>query len=241
MLKSSWSSLCDPGDLYGAEVVVGQAEREAPRNTDVLYLAYRIHTDLANLARDQLRLIAPESGRMHELTAQHLVNRGDLTEAISEYQAALKADPRLRGIHYELGEAFAQQSPSPESLERAEREFRAALTENSSDANAEAQLGLIELLRSNPEQAIGHFKRAFALNHENALAEQGMGKALVYLNRIPEALPYLEKAAQLDPENGDVHYRLAMVYRQLGRKSDAEREFGTFRKLQQSSRPPVAR
>jgi len=56
------------------------------------------------------------------------------------------------------------------------------------------------LSRSNPEGAIAHFKRAFALDPENALAEQGMGKALAHLDRAPEALPYLEKAMQVNPE-----------------------------------------
>jgi len=234
-------SLYKAGDLDGAQVVLVQAQREAPRNPDVLYIAYRVHSDLANLARDQMRLVAPDSGRMHQLTAQHLVNRGDLTGAISEYRAALQADPRLRGIHYELGEALVQQSPSPESLRNAEQEFRAALQETPSDANAEAQLGLIELSRANPEGAVPHFKRAFALDPENALAEQGMGKALVHLDRVPEALPYLEKAVAVSPENSDIHYQLAMVYRTLGRQSDAEREFSAFQKLQQSSRTPIGR
>jgi tetratricopeptide (TPR) repeat protein len=234
-------SLYKAGDLDGAQMVLGQAEREAPRNPDVLYIAYRLYTDLANLARDQLRLVAPDSGRMHQLTAQHLVNRGDLIGAIREYEAALKADPRLRGVHYELGEAFVQQSPSPESLRDAEQEFRDALKEDPSNANAEAQLGLIELLRANTEQAMTHFKRAFALDPENALAEQGMGKALVHLDRALEALPYLEKAVQANPENTDIHYQLAMVYRKLGRKADADREFSTFQKLQQSSRMPSGR
>ena len=86
-----------------------------------------------------------------------------------------------------------------------------------------------------------HFKRAFALDPENALAEQGMGKALVHLDRAPEALPYLEKAVQANPENTDIHYQLAMAYRKLGRKADADREFGTFQKLQHSSRTPSGR
>lgn len=68
-----------------------------------------------------------------------------------------------------------------------------------------------------------------------------MGKALVHLDRAPEALPYLEKAMQVNPENTDVHYQLALVYRKLGRKSDADREFAMFRKLQRSSRTPSGR
>lgn len=226
-------SLYRSGDLDRSQVVLANAQREAPHNPDVLYIAYRIHTDLANQARDTLHLVAPESGRMHELTAQHLVNRGDLTRAIREYQAAINADSQLRGIHYELGEAYLQQSPSPESLEHAEESFRAALSENPSDANAEAQLGIIALLRTKPENAKEHFQRALHLDSSNALAEGGIGKAFVHQNRPADALPYLEKSVQLDGQNPDTRYQLAMVYRKLGRRTEAEGELKVFRELQQ--------
>jgi tetratricopeptide (TPR) repeat protein len=229
------------GDLDNAQIALAQAQRDAPRNADVLYIAYRIHSDLANLARDQLRLAAPNSGRLHQLTAQHLVNRGDLTGAIREYQAALLADPHLPGIHYELGEAMAQQSPSPESLHDAETQFRAAINENPSDANAEAQLGLIEVTRSNFEAATAHFGRAFQLAAENALAAQGMGKTLVHMNRVSDAIPYLEKAVQANPENAAIHYQLAAAYRKEKRAAEADHELKTFQQLRNSQRGEVAR
>ncbi len=229
-------SLYRSGDLDRVQAVLAKAQSEAPQNPDVLYIAYRIHTDLANQARDTLRLVAPQSGRMHELTAQHLVNRGDLTNALREYEAAMKADPQLRGIHYELGEAYMQESVSPESLGHAEEEFRAALAENPSDANAEAQLGNVALLRNNPDTAVEHFRKALQRDPANLLAQQGMGKALLHQNRPEEALPYLERSVQLDGLNPTTHYELGMLYRKLGRSADAERELKAFRELQ----PPVA-
>jgi tetratricopeptide (TPR) repeat protein len=228
-------SLYRSGDLDRAQAVLANAQSEAPQNPDVLYIAYRIHTDLANQARDTLRLVAPQSGRMHELTAQHLVNRGDLTNAIREYEAAMKADPQLRGIHYELGEAYMQQSVSQESLGHAEGEFRAALAENPSDANAEAQLGNVALLRNDPDTAVARFHKALQRDRSNLIAQQGMGKALLHQSRPAEALPYLERAVQLDGLNPTTHYELGMLYRKLGRSTDAERELKAFRELQRSS------
>jgi tetratricopeptide (TPR) repeat protein len=225
-------SLYRSGDLDRALAVLANAQSEAPQNPDVLYIAYRIHTDLANQARDTLRLVAPESGRMHELTAQHLVNRGDLTNAIREYEAATKADPQLRGIHYELGEAYMQESVSPESLRHAEEEFRAALVENPSDTNPEAQLGNIALLRNDPDTAVEHFQKVLHRDAGNLLAQQGMGKALLHQNRPAEALPYVERSVQLDGLNPATHYELGMLYRKLGRPTDAERELKAFRELQ---------
>jgi len=234
-------SLYEAGDLDKAQTVLQQTELEDPRNLDVLYIAYRIHTDLANAARDRLRLAGPESGRMHELTAQHLVNRGDLGGAIEEYRAALKADPHLRGIHYEMGEAIAQQSPSPEAQRNAEQEFHEALKENPGDANAAAQLGLIALAQSDATKALANFKRALVLEPDNAIALLGMGKTLAQMEKPSEALTYLQKATAVSPENANAHYQLATTYRKLERKGEADREFEIFRKLQQSARPTAAR
>ena len=202
----------------------------------MLYIAYRIHTDLANQARDTLRVIAPNSGRVHQMTAQHLVNRGDLAGAIREYEAALKADPQLRGLHYELGEAYSQESSSPQSLQRAENEFQAAIRENPSDANAEAQLGMLALGRGNTETAIIHFQMCLRIDDSNPLGEQGMGKALMQQDRPAEALTHLERAVQFDSQNPNIRYELATVYRTLGRSADAERELTMFRELHERSR-----
>src|SRR4029077_18245519 len=114
-----------------------------PSNADVLYSAYRIYSDLANRARDGLALLAPDSARMHEIMAQHLVNEGDLASAIAQYRKALAIDPKLRGIHYELGEAILQDSTSDTAIETAEKEFQAALSENPGDASAEYRLGRV--------------------------------------------------------------------------------------------------
>jgi len=129
------------GNLDKAVEIIGTLERANPANVDVLYTAYRIYADLANRARDALALVAPDSARMHEMMAQHLVNEGDLSGAIAQYRKALAMDPKLRGIHYELGEAILKDSTSDTALQQAEKEFRAALAENPGDAGAECRLG----------------------------------------------------------------------------------------------------
>ncbi len=229
-------SLYQAGDFDQASIVLANAQRESPRDSDVLYIAYWIHTDLADQARDALRVIAPDSGRFHQMTAQHLVNRGDLTGAIHEYESAIKADPQLRGLHYELGEAYSQESSSPQSIQRAENEFRAAITENPSDANAEAQLGMLALARGNTATAIIHFQTSLRIDGSNALGEQGIGKALLQQDSPAEALPHLERAMQLDSQNPNIRYQLATVYRKLGRSADAERELTMFHELHERSR-----
>ena len=57
------------------------------------------------------------------------------------------------------------------------------------------------------------------------------GKALVNLQKDELSLRWLERAVTLDPNYREAHYLLARTYQKLGRKADAEREFGKFREM----------
>ncbi len=224
------------GDLDKAAEIVGPLERANPMNVDVLYTAYRIHADLANRARDALALLAPDSSRMHEIMAQHLVNEGDLSSAIAQYRKALEVDPKFRGIHYELGEAILKDSTSDTALQQAEKEFRAALAENPGDAGAEYGLGRVCAQRMDFKSSIQHYERALALRPDHVYAQIGMGEALIQMNEVQKALEHLLAASRLDPLNPTVHYRLASMYRELGREADTHGEFAAFKKLRESKK-----
>jgi Flp pilus assembly protein TadD len=58
-----------------------------------------------------------------------------------------------------------------------------------------------------------------------------MGKALMSQHHPEKALSYLERAVKIEPFNPASHYRLGVLYRQLGRPEDAKRELAQFEKL----------
>jgi tetratricopeptide (TPR) repeat protein len=224
------------GDLDKAAGIAGTLEHASPANADVLYTAYRIYSDLANHARDALALLAPDSARMHEIMAQHLVNEGDLSGAIAHYRKALAIDPKLRGIHYELGEAILKDSTSDTAIVTAEKEFQAALAENPGDASAEYRLGRVCAQRLDFKSAIEHYSRALALRPDYVYAQIGMGEALMKTGDPQKALEHLLAASRLDVLNATVHYRLSLLYREMGRESDAHRELAAFKELQESKK-----
>src|SRR5689334_4140570 len=86
-------------------------------------------------------------------------------------------------------------------------------------------------------QRLHTFEKAMQGGAANLLAQQGMGKALLHQSRAAEALPFLERAVQLDGLNPTTHYELGMLYRKLGRSTDAERELKAFRDLQRTNAP----
>jgi tetratricopeptide (TPR) repeat protein len=226
--------LYQTGDLDGAVDVVRILLPSNTTNVDVLYTAARIYADLASRSRDALLLAAPDSARTHQLMAEMAINRGSSRAAMSEYRKALEIDPKLRGVHYELGEAILEDSREAEALQAAEKEFQAALAENPADSNAEFRLGTICSLRKNYRSAIEHYLRALQLQPDDAYAQQALGAAWIRLGEPKKALEPLVTATHLNPLYSTAHYQLGMVYRQLGRETDCRRELDTFKKLEES-------
>lgn len=225
------------GDLNKAVDLLRSLERADPRDPDTLYDAYRIYSDLAAHALANLVKIAPDSARMHEILAQTLMNQNNFPGAIQQYRKALQVDPRLPGIHFELGQAILAKSTDEKARREAQEQFEAALAADPTDANSEYELGEIAWLRSDLPGALRDYSHALELRPDFAEAQIGLGKVLTAMGQPQKALGHLLDAARADPQNEMAHYRLAMTYRKLGRGADADRERAIFQKLQNSKLP----
>lgn len=222
------------GDLEAAADVLRTLQQQDPTNLDVLFAAYRTYSDIAAHALDTIALVAPNSARMHQVLAQHLVNEGDIKGAIAQYREAVHLDPRLSGAHFELGEAILQDSLTEQSEEEAQKEFEVALGLRPDDAKAECRLGGIYALKGDSQEALRHYSHALELNPKEAEAQVGVAKALMMLGEPEKGREHLLEAIRLDPMNSTAHYRLSQLYRQLGRLSDAEHETATFKELRET-------
>jgi Flp pilus assembly protein TadD len=65
----------------------------------------------------------------------------------------------------------------------------------------------------------------------DADAKLGLAKTLIDMNQADKALSLLEDAVKLEPTNATAHYRLATLYRKMGRVDDAKREVELYQKL----------
>src|SRR5260370_24418993 len=218
------------GQLAKAAGIVGILRQLAPADTDILYTAYRIHADLAAESMLGISVLAPKSARMHQVMAQELARQGTIDAAIAHYREAVKKDPRLPGLRFELAEAL-NLSSSPADQDQVEKEYRAALSDNPFDEKAECRLGEIALRAADLQGALARYSRALELQPNDAEANLGMRRTLSQLNRLAEAEPYLKRSAQLEPFTAVTHYRLSLVYRASGRSADAQKELAEFQRL----------
>ena len=206
-----------------------------PDNVEILYMAQRVYSDLADETLNKLALLAPGSARMQEAIAERLVNDGNLKAATAHYRKALEMDPHLPGVHFELAEAILESAPNDaRSQADAETELGIAIKSDGNGARAECIFARIAFRRSDLNSAYTHYSRAFALNPRDVEAQVGLGRLLTTMEKPGEAAKYLRMAVQSDPLNDQAHYRLASVCRQLHLNDEADKEIRLFREIRQS-------
>jgi tetratricopeptide (TPR) repeat protein len=204
-------------------------------NVDVLFMAQRFYSELADDTLNKLAILAPGSARMQQVIAEYSVNDANLKRAIEHYRKALEIDPHLPGVHFELAEAILESSPNdPAAQAEAEKELTTAIATEGDNAKVQCELGRISFLRSDLPGAHEHYSRAFAIDPNNSSAQLGLGDVLMSMEKPQEARKYLEMAIQSDPLNGQARYRLAMAYRRLQMPQDAEKQMRLFQEIKKT-------
>ncbi len=221
-------SYTETGDLDQAAGVLAQLKKAAPGNPEVLYAEYRTYSDLSGEARLALSLAAPDSAQMHQLLAHEEIKEGNTNRAIAQYRQAIAIDPRLPGVHYELGELLNTAS-DPAVKKEAIAEYRIALQQNPQDEKAILSLAEIAAQQGDVQEAYRDYSKAVALQPADADAKLGLAKSLIAMNQDDKALPLLEEAVRLEPTDPTVHYRLSTLYRKLGRMDDARRQVELYK------------
>ncbi|HEX4426186.1 MAG TPA: tetratricopeptide repeat protein [Terriglobales bacterium] len=206
-----------------------------PDNVDVLFMAQRVYSELADDTLNKLAILAPGSARMQQVIAEYSVNNANLKRAIEHYRKALEIDPHLPGVHFELAEAILESSPNDLAAQaEAEKELTTAIATEGDNAKVQCELGRIAFLRSNLSGAHEHYTRAFTMDPNNPGAQLGLGDVLMSMEKPQEARKYLEMAIQSDPLNGQARYRLAMAYRRLQMPEDAEKQMHLFQEIKKT-------
>ncbi len=203
-----------------------------PTDETLLYTAYRVYSSLAEESVLSLSVVAPNSAEMNQALAHELAKRGDTPAAIENYRAALKINPRLPGLHFELAEMLSTLE-TPESRAEAESEYRAALEVDPNDVQAQCRMGDIAAKKNDLNEAYARYTKAVELQPSNPDANIGLAKVLMSMGQPEKAQPILEHALELDPTSAVAHFRLSTVYRELGRPDDAKRELAEYQKYKE--------
>jgi tetratricopeptide (TPR) repeat protein len=223
-------------DTNAVEVAI-ELSRLYPEDPEVLYHTGRLFGNFAYLTMQKLADVAPSSVWRHQAAGEAYQSQGDYDLALAEYREVLKLEPKRPGVHYRLGRALqlrGQQTNTPPG--DAVKEFEQELAIDPTNANAAYEIG--EMLRKSGDyaKAGAYFEQAVRYYPDFPEARLGYGAALLALEMPDLALPQVQKAVELNPRDEVAYYRLAQVYRALGRTSDQQKALAEYRKLR-SGRP----
>ena len=172
-----------------------------------------------------------ESAEADMLAGEALDELNDNAGAVDQFRAAVRANPKEPNAHFGLGYLLWAQKRYAEAIP----EFNAELANDPDHAQALLYLGDSRLQMNSAEEARPLLAKAVQIDPALWLADLDIGIIDSDAGRNEDALKELELAARLQPSDVNVHWRLARLYRTLGRKDEAKAEFDKASKLHKAA------
>ncbi len=204
--------------------------RESAHDPWAYYWLVKSYSALAGECFDKLAEASPDSARVHEILARYHSDRQQLAAARNEYEAALRLAPELPDLHVGLGTVYWQSG----DWARAEVELSKALELSPGSAVAAYELGDCFVQQHQWQQAAGPLERALADPAVERRARLDLAKVEAELGQSEAAIKNLIILAPTDSD-GEVHYRLAMIYRKVGDSAKADEALAQSEALRRSS------
>jgi tetratricopeptide (TPR) repeat protein len=192
-----------------------------------------LHQANGRLADDMFLKVAslnPESPRVHEMLARYYAHEHDVPRAKAEYSAAIRAAPDLPDLHLGLGTLYWGSG----EWEEAEKELQRTLELMPGSVRARFELGDAYVQQGRWQEAIRQLQQVRDDPGVGLKARLDLAKAEEEMGQLRQAIEVLAPAASQDT-SGEVHYRLAALYRKLGDKAHAQQALATFKKLRDAS------
>jgi len=169
----------------------------------------------------QILSLDAESAEADMLAGEALDEMKDNEGSTKMFRAAVKANPREPNVHFGLGYLLWTQKIYPE----ASREFQAELANDPNHVQAMLYLADTDMQLNNPMDARPLLERVVQLDATQALAHLDLGIILADAGENEKALHELLASERLKPDDVNVHWRLARLYRTMGKKEEAKAEF----------------
>ena len=163
-----------------------------------------------------------------------LVERGEVDEAISQYDKSLQLHPDYAQAHYNLGNALLQKGKVAEAIAQCEE----ALRLQPNDADAHVALGNALLTGQNVDEAIAHYSKALELHPDDSTAYYNLGNAMLAKGEVAKAAAHYQKALELQPNVAEAHIQLGNIFLQNKDERRAIEHYEAALKVSPSS--PIA-
>jgi tetratricopeptide (TPR) repeat protein len=179
----------------------------------------------------QILQLNAESAEADMLAGEALDEMRDPAGAIKQFRAAVKADPREPDVHFGLGYLLWTQN----QFEEAAQQFKLEIDNFPNDAQALAYLADSNVRLNRPEVARQILEKAMRLNPQLELPYLDLGILDAAAGRKESALRDFKAALQRNPEDVQIHWRIARLYQSMGRREEAKAEFAKTKSLNKAA------
>ena len=179
------------------------------------------------------------------------LDRGQVDEALAQFQRALEINPHFAIAYANLSNALIQKGKADEATVQSQKaleinpnldvgynnlglalvkkgrieegitQYRKAMAVNPYYALAHYNLGNVLSEKGDWDGALSEFQRAVELNPNDATAYNGLGNALQQKGRVDEAIARFQEAVALKSGFAPIRYNLGNALLQAGRLDDA--------------------
>lgn len=218
-----------PEDATGP---LDHAAEIAPKDISVLDYRVQAHMGVARESYTSIYQLDPGSWRLHRLNAQIDAEAREHTQAIEEYQAALKTAPNEADLYEGLGWEYRQTGQT----DLAEKAFEKELALTPGNPIAMYNLASVRVDSGQDEAAVPLLEQVVKLYGMPTVADYYLGRAYAAEGKKELAIAELRKATTLPGETDRrAWYGLAQVYRQAGNTAEARAATLKFQQLQQQA------
>lgn len=180
---------------------------------------------LSQQAHARAIAIKPDSAISYDLEGEIREGMGNLKGAQAKFELAVKADPDKPGTHDHLGNVLWVQG----QWSAAQKEFEAEIANDGNNCHARWKLANCMLNQNaNPQSTLDILDETITRCPDLMQARVDRARTLIQLQRTADGLDDLLLAKKENPEEPQIHFLLAKVYRARGLTAEAAEEMRLF-------------
>jgi len=159
----------------------------------------------------------PNNPRAHTWLGITLLDSGNLPEAISQYEQALRLGPDYYDARANLGIALLRAGQPQQAVAQCAEAVRI----RPDYVEAYVNMGNALMQTGKLPEAMAAYEQALKLQPDSSMAHYNLANVLLRSGRTPEAIGQYEQALQLKPDYAEAHNNLGVAYYSLGKLPEA--------------------
>jgi len=163
----------------------------------------------------------PDCWMAHNNLGTVLLQKGQVDNAIAQYQQTLQMAPEAADADYNLGNAFLQKG----EVDAALTHYQKAVSVIPKDPDIQVGLGNALWQKGKAQEAIDHYRQALELRPYYFAAHYNLSTVLLQKGEIDDAIMHGQVALTIRPNVAAVHTNLAVALLAKGEIADGIRQF----------------